>query len=128
MLLLLAACGSAPRRQEKASGGQKNAPKQSKIYVGDILPSPENCGMIHSVRPVYPKEAKRARIQGVVKVEYLITKTGEVTDLYVISGDPVLVPAAIAAVTRWRFAPCRVDGSEPGEVKSQSDISFTLNQ
>jgi outer membrane biosynthesis protein TonB len=69
-----------------------------------------------------------ARIQGDVKVDYITTKTGEVRDLHVVSGDPVLVPATIAAVTEWRFAPCRVFGSEPIEVKLQSVISFTLNQ
>jgi TonB family protein len=70
-----------------------------------------------------------ARIQGVVKVEYVITKTGDVRDLHVVSGDPLLVPAAIAAVTQWRFASCRVPGTtEPVERRTQSDISFTLNQ
>jgi protein TonB len=84
--------------------------------------------MVHDARPVYPRQAKMAHLQGVVKVEYVITKTGEVRDLHVLSGDPVLAPAAIAAVTEWRFAPCRVNGSEPIEVRSQSNISFTLNQ
>ena len=84
--------------------------------------------MVHGARPVYPKEAKRAHIQGVVKVEYVITKTGEVKDLHVVSGNAVLVPAAIAAARTWHFAPCRAAGSEPIEVKSQSDISFTQSQ
>ena len=70
-----------------------------------------------------------ARIQGVVKVEYVITKTGDVRDLHVVSGDPLLVPAAIAAVTQWRIAPCRVPGmSERVETRTREDISFTLNQ
>jgi TonB family protein len=77
---------------------------------------------------VYPKEAKTAHIEGVVKVQFIITKTGEVAELQVLSGDPVLVPAAIEAVKKWRFAPCRVDGSEPVEIKTESLVSFTLNQ
>lgn len=85
--------------------------------------------MIHYVRQVYPKEARKAGIQGVVKVEYTITKTGEVRDLRVLSGDPVLTPAAVAAVAKWRFAPCRVFGQpEPMEQKVISEIGFTLNQ
>ena len=137
MLLLLAACGkpsrprpslSSPPRQQNSVVDQKKQSSQGTIHAGDFLPSPENCGMIHSSRPVYPKEAKEAHIQCVVKVEYVITKTGEVRDLHAISGNPVLIPAAIAAATKWRFAPCRLFGSEPIELKSQSDIQFTLAQ
>ena len=75
---------------------------------------------------MYPKEAKTAHIKGVVKVQFIITKTGEVAELQV--GDPVLVPAAIEAVEKWRFAPCRLDGSEPVEIKTESLVSFTLHQ
>src|SRR5258708_30925341 len=117
-----------PPRQQKSAVDQKKPSSPGKIHAGDFLASPENCGLVHDVRPVYPKQAKMAHIQGVVKVEYVITKTGEIRDLHVLSGDPVLVPPAIAAVTEWRFAPCRVNGSEPIEVRSQSNISFTLNQ
>lgn len=84
--------------------------------------------MVHYARPVYPEEARRARIQGIVRVAYLITKTGEPRDLKVLSGDPALVPAALAAVAQWRFAPCRVDGSDLIEPKVTSDVQFTLNQ
>jgi hypothetical protein len=111
----------------------------------NVFGSKDNRGLVHEVRPVYPKQAKIARIQGVVKVEYVVTKTGRLEkyetctlcpvirkrpvnylpDAY---GDSVLLPATVAAVTQWRFAPCRVNGSEPVERRSQSDISFTLNQ
>ena len=84
--------------------------------------------MVHYARPVYPEEAKRSHIQGIVRVAYLITKTGEPRDLKVLSGDPALVPAALAAVAQWRFAPCRVDGSDLIEPKVTSDVQFTLNQ
>src|SRR5206468_6225801 len=95
------------------------------IHIGDFFGSPENCGMINGVRPVYPKEAKRARIQGVVKFRILITKTGDVGEVNLVSGEPLLVPAAIKAVKQFRYAPCRIEG-EPVEVKTQIDISFTL--
>ena len=63
-----------------------------------------------------------------MKVQFIITKTGEVAELQVLSGDPVLVTAAIEAVKKWRFARCRVDGSEPVEIKTESKVSFTLHQ
>ena len=85
--------------------------------------------MISGARPVYPAEAKSARVQGVVRVAYSITKTGEVSDVHVVSGDLRLVPAALAALAKWRFAPCRPPGMrEAVEVRTESDLSFTLNQ
>ncbi len=56
--------------------------------------------MIHGVRLVYPKAAKRAHIPGVVKLNIVITKTGEVGDLHVISGDPTLVPRKVKILER----------------------------
>jgi TonB family protein len=104
---------------------------QTKIQVGDFLPSSQNCGVTHSARPVYPKAAKRGHIQGVVTVEFTITKSGEVRDVRALSGDPVFVPAAIAAASAYRFAPCRIPtlpNSEPLEYKSQLQFSFNLKQ
>jgi TonB family protein len=125
---MLAACSPAPRQQNSATD-QKKPSSTSTIHVGELFASQENCGMVRGARPVYPKKAKMARIQGVVKAAYVITKTGEVRDLHVVSGDPALVPAAIAAVTQWRFAPCQAPGmSEPVEIRTQSNISFTLSQ
>jgi TonB family protein len=127
-ILMLAACSPTPRQQDSAAD-QKKPSSPSTIHAGDFLASWDNCGLVHYVRQAYPKQSKMARIQGAVKIAYVITKTGEVRDLHVVSGDPVLVPAAIAAVTQWRFAPCRVPRmSEPVERRTQSDISFTLNQ
>ena len=125
-LLLLVACDRKPRPEPKPS---VDAP--TKIHVGDFLASAENCGAIHSARPVYPKAAKKARIQGVVTVEFTITKSGEVRDVHALSGNPVFVPAAIAAAREYRFAPCRIPtlpDSEPLERKSQLQFSFNLNQ
>jgi TonB family protein len=128
VLLILAACGPTPPRQHQSATDHKKASNQGRILVRDFLATPENCGMIHYVRQVYPKEAKKAGIQGVVRVAYTITKTGEVRDVRVLSGDPVLTPAAVAAVAKWRFAPCRVFGPEPIETKITAEIPFTLNQ
>jgi hypothetical protein len=123
MLVLLAACRSAPPPQQN-----KKPSYQGRIHVRDFLATPENCGMVHYVRPVYPKEAKVGNVQHLVSVRYLITKTGQPRDMQVISGDPALVPAALAAVAQWRFAPCRIEGSDPIEHKATSDVPFWLNQ
>lgn len=76
---------------------------------------------------MYPKEAKKKRVQGTVQLRVLVTKTGEVQILDVLKGDPQLVPAALHAVSKWRYTPCLFN-SEPVEIKTQIDISFNLNQ
>jgi TonB family protein len=92
--------------------------------VGDGL----NCNkLIHQVRPVYPKEAKRKRIEGTVRLRVVITKTGELRDFEVLQGDSLLVPAALNAVKQWRYAPCIVN-SEAVDLRTELDINFTLRQ
>jgi TonB family protein len=79
----------------------------------------------HSVAPVYPPEAKIARIQGVVVLKVLISKEGTIEDLQVISGHPLLVPAAIGAVQQWRYRPYLLQG-EPVKVETQIQVNFEL--
>jgi TonB family protein len=128
ILVFLAACRSHRPRQVESAGATK-ATSQIKIMVGDTLSRPGNCWLspAHYVRPVYPKEARRIRLQGVVRIRALIRKTGELAEIEVQSGDPVFVPAALTAVKQWRYDPCLFNG-EPIEVRTVIDVPFTLNQ
>jgi protein TonB len=83
--------------------------------------------MIRQPRPVYPKAAKQARVQGVVHLNIVVAKSGEVTEVHVLSGHPALVPAAVDAVRQWQYAPTYLNG-EPVEIKTTVDVNFTLNQ
>jgi protein TonB len=83
--------------------------------------------MIRQPRPVYLKEAKAEHIEGVVHLAILISKNGDVSELHLISGNPVLVPAAIKAVKRWKYSPFLLNGL-PVETKTQVDVSFNLSQ
>jgi TonB family protein len=83
--------------------------------------------LIRQVPPVYPPEAKDARIQGVVKLEAIIGKDGNISNLQVLSGHPILVPAALEAVRQWQYQQTLLNG-EPVEVRTQIDINFTLSQ
>jgi len=82
---------------------------------------------VHQVRPVYPAEAKRKRIEGTVTPRVLITRTGEIGDVGVLKGDPLLIPPALSAVKRWRYTPCIVN-SGAVELKTSLDINFNLSQ
>ncbi len=77
--------------------------------------------------PVYPPLAKQARIQGVVKLNAVISKEGNIEQLTVVSGHPLLIPSALDAVKKWRYKPTLLNG-EPVEVITQIDVNFTLTQ
>jgi len=96
------------------------APKR--IRVGGQV---EGARLIFGPKPEYPPLAKMARIQGEVKLDAVISKDGTIQDLHVISGHPLLVGAAMAAVQRWRYQHTLLNG-EAVEVATEIDVNFTL--
>jgi protein TonB len=82
--------------------------------------------LVMQPRPVYPPLAKQARISGVVHLAAVIGKEGNVIDLRVISGHPLLIPSAIQAVKNWVYQPTLLNG-EPVEVSTQIDVNYTLS-
>ena len=83
-------------------------------------------GMLtHKVQPTYPPLARQARIQGVVVLQAEISKDGAIQNLFLISGHPMLVPAAIEAVKQWRYRPYILNG-EPVAVETQITVNFAL--
>src|ERR1035438_1922872 len=65
--------------------------------------------LIKKVTPTYPALAKQARIQGPVLLQAEISKEGTIQNLQLISGHPMLAPAAIEAVKQWRYKPYLLD-------------------
>ena len=81
--------------------------------------------LIHKVQPNYPPLARQARIQGSVVLQAVISKDGAIENLRLMSGHPMLAPAAIDAVKQWRYKPYILNG-EPVEVETQITVNFTL--
>ena len=81
--------------------------------------------LLHRVNPVYPALARNARIQGLVRLEGVVAKDGTVQRLRVLSGHPLLAPAALEAVSQWRYRPTFLNG-DPVEVIAPIDVSFVL--
>jgi TonB family protein len=81
--------------------------------------------LIKRVAPLYPPLARQARIQGTVVLNIVINKSGEVRDLQLYSGHPILAPAAIQAVKQWRYRPYEQNG-QPVEIKTTVQVNFTL--
>jgi periplasmic protein TonB len=82
--------------------------------------------LLRRVQPIYPPMAKSARVQGPVVLVALISKAGTIENLRVVSGHPLLVPAAIDAVSQWRYRPYILN-SEAIEVETQITVNFSLS-
>jgi protein TonB len=75
--------------------------------------------------PAYPELAKRARIEGEVHLRAVISQDGSIQELSVLMGHPLLVKAAVEAVSQWRYRPTILNG-EPVEVLTQITVTFRL--
>src|SRR5712672_1482330 len=82
--------------------------------------------LIRRVQPNYPPLARQARIQGTVVLQAEISKDGTIQNLQLISGHPMLAPAAIEAVKQWRYKPYLLNG-EPVAVETTVQVNFTLS-
>lgn len=81
--------------------------------------------LIHKVQPTYPALARSARIQGVVMLQAVISKQGTIENLRILTGHPMLAPAAIDAVRQWRYRPYILN-NELVEVETQITVNFSL--
>jgi protein TonB len=88
---------------------------------GDV----EAARLIHEVQPEYPVLARDARIGGTVRLRAIIARDGKVEDLSLVSGQPLLVDAAMDAVKQWLYKPTYLNGS-PVEVSTEVDVHFRL--
>jgi TonB family protein len=81
--------------------------------------------MQQAVAPVYPPMARAAHVQGMVILHAILSKTGDVENLRVISGPPMLVQAAENAVQQWKYRPYLLNGV-PTEVETTINVNFTF--
>jgi protein TonB len=81
--------------------------------------------LTYRVEPTYPVLARQAHIQGVVVLTALIDKEGMIQNLQVVSGHPMLAPAAIEAVKQWRYKPF-ILGGQPFAVETTVTVNFNL--
>jgi protein TonB len=78
------------------------------------------------VPPHYPEKARKKRIQGIVLLHVLIGKDGNVETAELVSGHPMLAPAAIDAVKQWKYKPYLLNGN-PIVVETEIQVNFTLS-
>jgi protein TonB len=82
--------------------------------------------LVFKPAPLYPPIALATRTGGTVILEAIISKSGAIENLRVVSGPGLLRQAALDAVRRWRYRPYLLDG-QPVEVETTVNVVFTLN-
>jgi periplasmic protein TonB len=92
------------------------------LRVGGQIQAPR---LIHNVQPVYPPLARQTRTQGEVVLDCVIDKQGNVTQMRLISGHPLLVGAAMQAVRQWKYQPTLLNGT-PVAVQMMVHVNFSL--
>lgn len=122
--LLSSISGTAPPPPAvKPDPAPKPEPPKRIVVGGSVV----GAGLIHRVVPAYPPLAKQARVQGTVRLAAIIAADGSIQELRVISGPGLLVSAALAAVSQWRYRPTLLN-NRPVEVATTIDVNFTLGQ
>jgi TonB family protein len=115
--------GTTWRKVDRPSNGIQSGPGPSRVRVGGAV---QSANLISHVPPVYPPLAKQARLQGDVVLEAVISREGDVTNLRVVSGHPLLVDAALTAARQWKYRPTLLNG-QPVEVVSEVTVPFKLD-
>src|SRR5271169_2473807 len=81
--------------------------------------------LLKKVQPIYPRTALTMRIEGSVELLATIAKTGEISQVKVLSGDSQLTRSATDAVKQWKYKPYLLNG-QPVEIQTQITINFKL--
>lgn len=107
----------APRDAAETSHWQGDA-----LRVGGTIKAPTK---VKNVNPMYPEDAKAARVQGVVIIEARVERDGTVGDARILRSIPMLDQAALDAVRQWEFTPTLLNG-EPVPLIMTVTVNFTL--
>jgi len=105
---------AAPRPVVVAEG-----PKRP-VRVGGTVTAPR---MIYAPAPDYPILARQSHVSGTVVIEAVIDEHGNVIEARAVSGHPLLVAAALKAVSARRYEPTVLDG-EPTPVALRVEVVF----
>ncbi len=95
----------------------------TRIRVGGIV---QQANLLTKVDPVYPPLARQAQISGQVRFTLIIGKDGNILNIQLVSGHPLLVAAAKDAVSQYVYKPTLLNGN-PVEVITQVDVNFSLS-
>ncbi len=81
--------------------------------------------LTHRVSPTYPSQARLQRVEGPVQLDAVVGEDGNVHEVKVLSGNPILALAAKQAVQQWRYQPFQLNG-KPVSIHTRVTIQFKL--
>jgi TonB family protein len=129
-LLIIIAAGSAAgfwwkwkRGWEQLESGLKSADASEQVPSMQVPAEVMEKLLVHRVEPVYPPEAKKEGLVGVIALDVVIGRDGSVVSMHPLNGPDILARAAMDALRWWRFEPYRVNG-EPAPVESTLAVEF----
>lgn len=93
------------------------------VRVGGEVKQPR---LLFGPDPDYPALAKQTYLSGVVVIEAIIDEHGDVTSMRVVSGHPLLISSALAAVSKRKYEPTILDG-EPTPIDLRVEIKFRMS-
>jgi len=100
-----------------------NRPK-APIRVGGNIRAPK---AIIRTSPEYPAIAKQAHVSGVVTIDAVLDEQGNVQEMRIVSGPPLLYQAALDALRKWKYEPTYLN-DQPVPVQLMVTITFQLSQ
>ena len=103
---------------------QPDSPRPERIRVSSGVAEGQ---IIRRIDPVYPKEAQENHIQGEVVLTATISKEGNIINLKVVSGHPLLADAAVEAVKQWKYRPYILN-DEPVEIETTVTVRYIHHQ
>ncbi len=115
-----------PNEQE-ASHPKTEPPTSARHEPIKMSENVQESKLIRRVSPIYPELARNASIEGKVILVVIIDEKGNVEDIRVTEGHPLLNDAAIAAVKQWKYTPTLLEG-EPIRVLATSTVIFKLQR
>lgn len=74
-------------------------------FAGAGTQAQETRKALNNPTPVYPETARQFRLAGVVKVQVVIAPDGQIKDVKVLGGHPVLVNSVQETLKSWKYAP-----------------------
>jgi protein TonB len=101
-------------------------PPENPVVRRSISEPAQMAQLIRRVEPIYPLLAKQTHREGRVELRAIISTAGTIESLEVISGDPLLIQSALAAVREWRYRPTILNGSTI-EVETRITVIYTLS-
>ena len=106
-------------------GGAEPAGTPQRIRVSGNVQASK---MVKQVRPVYPVEAKKAGVQGTVRMRAVVGKEGDVLGLTLLMAPSAeLARSAMEAVNQWKYTPTLLNGV-PVEIQTEVDVNYTLTK